>query len=71
MQNAFNIELSGSFLESSEYTSQFFTSTFQGLKKKLFRAGEVSWNTGTSINISSTIDERKALYGKNSIKAAF
>ena len=31
---------------------------------EFFRAGEVFWNKGTSINISSTAHERKDPYGK-------
>ena len=32
--------------------------------QKFFKAGEVSWNQGTSINILSKAHERKALLGK-------
>ena len=31
---------------------------------QFFRAGEVSWDKGTLISISSTTNERKALQGK-------
>ena len=33
-------------------------------KKKYFKVGKVSWNQGTSINISSKTHNRKALLGK-------
>ena len=36
----------------------------QARNQKFFKAGEVSWNQGTSINISSKIHERKALLRK-------
>ena len=36
----------------------------QGWKQEFFRAGKVFWNKGTSINISFTTHERKALQGK-------
>ena len=31
---------------------------------EFFREGEVFWNKGTSVSISSTAHERKAQYGK-------
>ena len=40
--------------------------TFLGRNQEHLRAGEVSWNKGTSRHISSTTNERKALLGKNS-----
>ena len=36
----------------------------QGCNQEFFRAGEVSWNNDTSINISSVTLERKVLQGK-------
>ena len=41
-----------------------FYQLIQARNQEFFRAGEFSRNQGTSINISSTTDERKALQGK-------
>lgn len=38
----------------------FTTALTQGYNEEFFKAGEVSWNKGTSITISSTMQQRKA-----------